>query len=460
MCPEQILRNLASSSLNRTLVGFRQRRPLASINPIDDVTRTEIWIIGARPSIPRLTQGSNCLRLDVPSSSHLQPPAAATCGDHYNLVWPHQVQLSELLCLLESSPPCTRCAQEKFAVEQLLRMIQTLHSAKRTLLPATTWHRRLGPPSALCHALPRPPVQFGLWRRGRAATSQASSSLRRQWSLDHGAASDPKHTLALRNSTCVRFRRRDRADFPCTVFDRADLFSSGSVNMWLLTDHHIRPTWTLDVPSRASESRKRNWTVDLQRLAEVLPRSALWHGRGCIAAFSPKAVLVFMFRSSTTSDTSVWLVVSSILTKIICLNSLVSSNSRPVLVGNWTGSTKSGTAVVLGRLAPLRCSSYPRALAGRVFTHCRLPQAPESRRDGENMLRSRGLTLGPRYHYATATLTTLRKAHDSTLGQTGRYIALITRIRLSKIVTFPWRGCGPILPSISSSAQRPAGPPI
>lgn len=52
--------------------------PLASINPIDDVTRTEIWIIGARPSIPRLTQGSNCLCLDVPSSSRLQPLAAAT----------------------------------------------------------------------------------------------------------------------------------------------------------------------------------------------------------------------------------------------------------------------------------------------------------------------------------------------------------------------------------------------
>lgn len=74
------------------------------------------------------------------------------------------------------------------------------------------------------------------------------------------------------------------------------------------------------------------------------------------------------------------------------------------------------------------------------------------------MLRSRGLTLGPLYHYATATLTTLRKAHHSTLGQTGRYIALITRIRLSKIVIFPWRECGSILPSISSSAQRPGVP--
>lgn len=31
----------------------------------------------------------------------------------------------------------------------------------------------------------------------------------------------------------------------------------------------------------------------------------------------------------------------------------------PFLLVNWTGSTKSGTATVLGRLAPLRCSSYP-----------------------------------------------------------------------------------------------------
>lgn len=33
--------------------------PLASINPRDDVTRTEIWIIGARPSLPRFAQGSS-----------------------------------------------------------------------------------------------------------------------------------------------------------------------------------------------------------------------------------------------------------------------------------------------------------------------------------------------------------------------------------------------------------------
>lgn len=74
------------------------------------------------------------------------------------------------------------------------------------------------------------------------------------------------------------------------------------------------------------------------------------------------------------------------------------------------------------------------------------------------MSRFRGLTLGPQYHYATVALTTLRKAHTSTFGQTSKYIALITRIRLSKNVTFPWRECGSILPSISSSAQKPGVP--
>lgn len=50
--------------------------------------------------------------------------------------------------------------------------------------------------------------------------------------MDHGAASDPKHSLTLRNSTCVPFRGRDRADFPYAVSDRADLFSS-SRSQWI-----------------------------------------------------------------------------------------------------------------------------------------------------------------------------------------------------------------------------------
>lgn len=62
--PGQILRNLASSLLNRALARFKLRCPLPldSVNPEFDVTRTEIWIIGARPSVPRLTQGSNLSR--------------------------------------------------------------------------------------------------------------------------------------------------------------------------------------------------------------------------------------------------------------------------------------------------------------------------------------------------------------------------------------------------------------
>lgn len=100
------------------------------------------------------------------------------------------------------------------------------------------------------------------------------------------------------------------ASCPCN----AALTQRGSVNMWLLTHHHIRPTWTLDVPcmpvcaavvplhksqvgmpqcwgqrsARASESRRRNWTVDLQRMAEVLPRSALWVS---ICGYSGKAAV-------------------------------------------------------------------------------------------------------------------------------------------------------------------------
>lgn len=75
-----------------------------------------------------------------------------------------------------------------------------------------------------------------------------SSSLRREWSLDHGAASDPKHSLTLRTSTCVPFRGRDRADFPYAVSDRADLFSS-SRSRWITNTktvflcHHGRLFW-------------------------------------------------------------------------------------------------------------------------------------------------------------------------------------------------------------------------
>lgn len=98
------------------------------------MTRTEIWIIGARPSVPHLTPGSNCLCLDSQSSSHIQLPAAATCGVHSNLVRPQQARLSELLGLLQSPPPCA--GRGTIAIEQLLRAIQTPRSAKRALSPS------------------------------------------------------------------------------------------------------------------------------------------------------------------------------------------------------------------------------------------------------------------------------------------------------------------------------------
>jgi hypothetical protein len=132
----------------QTTLSLPPGRPSALCKPRDDVTRTEIWIIGARPSVPRLTQSSNCLLLDSPTPSHLQPLAAAHCGVHCNLVRPRQVKLlGSSDCL--SSPPCTSyLLPGAVAAEQVLRTIQTPYFAKKSLLPAITWHRRLGPLSA------------------------------------------------------------------------------------------------------------------------------------------------------------------------------------------------------------------------------------------------------------------------------------------------------------------------
>ena len=93
------------------------------------------------------------------------------------------------------------------------------------------------------------------------------------------------------------------ASAPCN----AVLTQRSSVNMWLLTHHHTHPARTLDMPcrptpqvaggyapvrgqrsARASESRRRNWIVDLQRLPEVHPRCALWVG---ITSYSGKAAV-------------------------------------------------------------------------------------------------------------------------------------------------------------------------
>lgn len=85
--------------------------PLALVNTRGAVKRTEIWIIGARPSVPRLTQASNCqtacawacglasLATSPDISSTLMP---LSVGVHCNLARPRQVKLCELLGLLES----------------------------------------------------------------------------------------------------------------------------------------------------------------------------------------------------------------------------------------------------------------------------------------------------------------------------------------------------------------------
>lgn len=79
---------------------------LASINARDDVTRTEIWIIGPRPSLPRLTPEARtaCAWTCHPSSLHyisspllLLPAASITTSSG-----PRPSCLSSSAC---SSPP-------------------------------------------------------------------------------------------------------------------------------------------------------------------------------------------------------------------------------------------------------------------------------------------------------------------------------------------------------------------
>lgn len=143
---------------------------------------------------------------------------------------------------------------------------------------------------------------------------------------------------------------------------------------------------------------------------------------------------------------------------------LVCSNSRPRL-GQPNRIDKLRHSNCFGEPSPSQVHVISRALAGPVLQLA----ACSSRCVGSRRLMSRetAKTFGDfevsnslRYHYARITLPALREAHNSTLGQTGKYMTLITRIRFSKIVTFPWRECGSVLPSISSSAQIPGMPKL